>query len=121
MAQSQELGQNRTIDGVEYRLLTIEGWGQVALLAAEVQQLRRENILHENRAMTRDSLDRLSDRQLVECSAMAESLELNVGVLRTELESSEDALSRLRIWSYVSWGLMAVGGIVIASVALSST
>ena len=119
MAQSQERWTNQTIDGVEHRLLTIEEWGEVALLAAEVQQLREENSLHENRAMTRDSLDRISGRQLIECSAMAESLELNVGVLRTELESSEDALSRLRIWSYVSWGLMAVGGIVMASVALS--
>ena len=117
---AQNLGINRTIDGVEYRLLTIEQWGQVAQMAIELDHLREENESLQLSIGKRIDLWKLTEQQYGQCREYSGRLALDVGVLQSRLETSAKRVSRLRLWSYVPWVAMAIGGVVVSSMALSN-
>ena len=117
---AQNLGTNRTIDGVEYRLLTIEDWGEVAKIAVEVEMLRTTVSLLQQQIANHQMLNRLSEKQLTECSQYRFEVETDLQASLDSLEKSHKRVRRLRIWAYVPWVAMAIGGVVVSSVALSN-
>ena len=119
-AFGQTLGENRTIDGIEYRLLTIEDWGEVARMAVEVERLRTTVSLLQQQVDNYKILNRVSEKQLTECNQYRWEVETDLKATIGNLDDSHRRVKRLRLWSYVPWIAMAIGGIVVSSVALSN-
>jgi hypothetical protein len=100
--------------------LTIDEWGEVAQLAIELHYLRAENARLANLVNNQVEIWKLTERQIGECTQYSERLRLDLTTLDDARKASEKSVTRLRIWSYVGWVALAVGGVVVSSVALSN-